>query len=65
MSRKRFKIQTLSVYVSTTLVLTLLGIMGLLLVAAKSLSDHVKKEFTVAVMINSEVEEGEIMKYKR
>lgn len=65
MSKHRFKIQTLSVYVSTTLVLVLLGIMGLMLVVGKSLSDHVKKDFAVSVMIKSETEEAAILKYKK
>lgn len=51
MSRKRFKIQTVSVYISTTLVLVLLGTMGLLLVVAESLSAYVRKELTVSVVL--------------
>lgn len=65
MGKKRFKIQTLSVYVSTTLVLMLLGTMGLMLVTAKSLSDHVKKDFTVSAIINNDAEEKQIIRTQK
>lgn len=65
MSKKRFKIQTLSVYVSTTLVLILLGTIGLLLIAAKSLSDHVKKDFTVSAIIKNDTDEKEILRIQK
>lgn len=54
MSKRIFSIQTLSVYVSTTLVLVLLGMMGLLLVTSKSLSEHVRKNVTVTVIMDNE-----------
>ena len=63
--KKRFKVQTLSVYVSTTLVLILLGIMGLLMIAAKSLSDNIKKDFVVSVVIKNETKDNDILKIKK
>lgn len=63
-SKKRFKIQILSVYVSTTLVLILLGTMGILMIAAKSLSDNIKKDFTVSVVIKNDSNEKEIQKLR-
>ncbi len=62
--KKRFKIQTLSVYVSTTLVLILLGIMGLLTVAAKSLSDNIKKDFTISMIMKGDTDENTILKVR-
>lgn len=62
--KKRFKIQTLSVYVSTTMVLILLGIMGLLTVAAKSLSDNIKRDFTVSVVMKGDTDENTILKVR-
>lgn len=63
MSRKRFKIQTLSVYVSTTLVLVLLGTMGLLLVAAQTLSTHVREELAVSVVLDNSMSDQQIADY--
>lgn len=59
MSKRKLKIQTVSVYISTTLVLMLLGTMGLLLVVAESLSDYVRKELTVSVVMSKSVSESD------
>lgn len=64
MSKKGFKIQTLSVYMSTTLVLILMGMMGILLVVADSLSGQIRKNITVSVIIDADTEEENIKKYK-
>ena len=63
MSKKGFKIQTLSVYVSTTLVLVLLGTMGLLLVAAETLSNHVREELSVSVVLDNKMSDKQIAEY--
>lgn len=65
MSKKRFKIQTLSVYVSTTLVLVLLGTMGLLLVAAQTLSTHVREELAVSVVLDNSMSDQQIADYHK
>ncbi len=65
MSKRGFKIQTLSVYVSTTLVLVLLGTMGMLLVAARTLSNHVKEELTVSVVLGDDIKEKQILEYHK
>ncbi|MBQ8449427.1 MAG: permease-like cell division protein FtsX [Bacteroidaceae bacterium] len=65
MSRRGFKIQTLSVYVSTTLVLVLLGTMGLLLVAARTLSNQVKEDLSVSVVLGNDVNEKQILDYHK
>ncbi len=65
MSKKRFKIQTLSVYVSTTLVLVLLGTMGLLLVAAQTLSTQVREELTVSVVLDNSMSNQQIADYHK
>lgn len=64
MSRRGFKIQTLSVYVSTTLVLVLLGTMGMLLVAARTLSNQVKEDLSVSVVLGNDVNEKQILEYR-
>lgn len=65
MSKRGFKIQTLSVYVSTTLVLVLLGTMGLLLVAANTLSNHVREELTVSVVLDNSLSDKQIADYHK
>lgn len=65
MSKPVFKVQTISVYISTTLVLLLLGIMGILLVAAREVSRNIQDNLGVSVIINNEVEEADILKLKK
>lgn len=64
MSKPIFKVQTISVYISTTLVLLLLGVMGILLVAAQEVSKSIQDNLGVSVIMNSEVEEADILKLK-
>jgi cell division transport system permease protein len=63
--RRVFKVQTISVYISTTLVLLLLGIMGVLFIGAQSLSRNVKENILVTVVFNNSVEEDDILKIKK
>ena len=65
MKKSTFKVQTISVYISTTLVLLLLGVMGITLVGAKSLSENVKQNLTVSVIINKNIQEKAILKMKK
>lgn len=65
MKKSTFKVQTISVYISTTLVLLLLGVMGITLVGAKSLSENVKQNLTVSVIINKNTQEKTILKMKK
>jgi cell division transport system permease protein len=60
MKKKVFKVQTVSVYISTTLVLLLLGIMGILFIGAHSLSRSVQQNLLVTVVISNNLEENEI-----
>lgn len=64
-NRKVFKIQTLSVYISTTLVLLLLGIMGILFIGAQAISRNVKENILVTVIFSNSLEESEILKIKK
>lgn len=63
--KKVFKIQTISVYISTTLVLLLLGIMGILFIGAQSLSKNVKENITVTIVFSNGFEESDILKLKK
>lgn len=65
MKKKVFKVQTISVYISTTLVLLLLGIMGILFIGAKSLSKNVQENMLVTVVLSNNLNEKDIYKLKR
>ena len=63
--RRVFKVQTISVYISTTLVLLLLGVMGTLFIGAQSLTHSVQKNLVMSVIIKNETGEETIMKLKK
>ena len=65
MKRKGIKVQTISVYISTTLVLLLLGVMGTLFIGAQSLTHSVQKNLVMSVIIKNETGEETIMKLKK
>lgn len=65
MSKPKVKIQTLSVYISTTLVLLLLGAMCALLMSARSLSDHIRRNMTMSVVVSGKMNEQDILKYQK
>lgn len=65
MSKSRIKIQTLSVYTSTTLVLVLLGVMCALLLSARSLSDYIKSNMTMSVVVSSKLSEAEVLNFRK
>lgn len=64
MSKPVFKVQTISVYISTTLVLLLLGAMGILFVAAQEVSKSVQDNLGVSVIMNSDAPEANILKLR-
>lgn len=55
----------MSVYISTTLVLLLLGIMGILFVSGQSVSKKIKENFNMTVIIDSKVNEQAILELKK
>lgn len=65
MKKRGVNIQTISVYISTTLVLLLLGIMGTLFIGAQSLTQNVQKNLVMSVVINNEASEDAILKIKK
>ena len=65
MKKPIINIQTLSVYISTTLVLLLLGIMGILFVSGQSVSKKIKENFNMTVIIDSKVNEQTILELKK
>ena len=65
MKKPILNIQTLSVYISTTLVLLLLGIMGILFVSGQSVSRRIKENFRMTVIIKDKADEHAILNLKR
>lgn len=65
MKRPVIKIQTLSVYISTTLVLLLLGIMSMLMIGGQSVSKRIKESFRMTVIVDREMQEPEILKLQK
>ena len=65
MKRPIIDIQTLSVYISTTLVLLLLGIMGILLVSGQAASKKIKENFNMTIVIDRTVDEAAILKLQK
>lgn len=63
--RKRFIHTLLSSVVSISLVLLLVGIAGLLLVSKGSVSDYLKENMQVSVMMKRDVGEAAALKYKK
>lgn len=64
MKKRTFGIQTISVYISTTLVLLLLGIMGIMFTGANSLSKNMQQNLVMSVVIKDKTPENEIEKLK-
>ena len=64
MKKRGVRIQTISVYISTTLVLLLLGVMGTFFICAQSLTRNVQKNLIMSVVINNETSEDAILKIK-
>ena len=62
MSKPLFKIQTLSVYISTTLVLLLLGVIGTLYIAGGEVSKEMQDNMKVSVIIHHGSDEADILK---
>ena len=52
-------------YSSTTLVLLLLGAMCALLLSAHSLSDHLRRNMKMSVVVSSRIDEAEVLKFQK
>lgn len=65
MSKPIFKIQAVSVYISTTLVLLLLGIMGIMFIGGHSLSGKIKESFRITAIIDRNAQESDILELKK
>ncbi len=59
------KTSGLSTILGITLVLTMLGLLGILLFINQSVSSHFKKQLTINLMMETDVSESEVLKLKK
>ncbi len=63
--RRRIATAQITMIISITLVLFLLGLMGLIMLHARKLSDHVRENIGFSVMLKEEVKEVRILEIKK
>jgi len=64
-SKRRLRSSYLTTLVSITLVLLMLGVLGLIILHAKKLSDHVKENIGVRIMMKEGIREAEIIQLQK
>ena len=64
-NRRRLTTAYISTVVSMILVLYMLGLLGLVLLHAKKLSDYVKENIGLTLMINETAKESEIQLFQK
>lgn len=64
-TKRRLRSSYFTTFVSTTLVLFMLGVLGLVIFHAKKLSDHVKENIGIRVMIKEDVREADIIQLQK
>jgi len=64
-SKRRLRSSYLTTLISITLVLLMLGVLGLIILHAKKLSDHVKENIGVRIMMKEGIREAEIIQLQK
>ena len=64
-TRRKLRSSYFTTFVSTTLVLFMLGVLGLVIFHAKKLSDHVKENIGIRIMIKEDVREADIIQLQK
>lgn len=64
-SRKRTKSVYISTVISIALVLLMTGLLGLILVHAKNLSKYVKENIVLNVIVNDNINEGDVLSFQK
>lgn len=64
-NRRRLRSSYMTTLVSVTLVLFMLGLLGLILLQANKLSQHVKENISLSVIINDDVKEATINAFQK
>lgn len=62
--KRRLRISSLSVIVSIALILFLLGVMGLLVLQSKTISDNFKEKFEINIFLKNKAKQKNILKIK-
>ena len=64
-NRRRYQASYITTLISITLVLFMLGIVGLIVLHAKRLSGHVRENIGLRIFIKENVKEAEIIRLKK
>ncbi len=64
-AKRRLKTSYISTVVSIALVLFMIGLLGLVILHAKKLSDYVKENISLSVIMNDNVKEADIMQLEK
>src|SRR5690606_8648525 len=64
-TRRRLRSSYISVVVSISLVLFVLGLFGLLVINAKGIANEVKENFAITVLINNDAPEVEVRQFQK
>ena len=64
-NRRRLKSSYITTIVSVTLVLLMLGVLGLIILHAKKLSDHVKENIGFSIIMKEGIKEAEIIQLQK
>ena len=64
-NKRRLKSSYLTTIVSITLVLLMLGVLGLIILHAKKLSDHVKENIGFSIIMKEGIKEAEIIQLQK
>jgi len=64
-NRRRLRSSYFTVIISITLVLLMIGFMGLVILHAKKISDHVRENIGFSIIINEDVKEADIVQLQK
>ncbi|OFX76938.1 MAG: cell division protein FtsX [Bacteroidetes bacterium GWE2_29_8] len=64
-TKRKLRASYITTVVSISLVLFLLGLLGMLIFSAKSLSDYVKENIGISIMIKENVKEAEVIRFQK
>jgi len=64
-NKRRLKTSYVTTVVSISLVLFMLGMLGLIILHAKRLSDHVKENISLSIIMNEDVKEAKIIEFQK
>ncbi len=63
--KRRLRLSSLSVVISIAMILFLLGVLGLLVLQSKTISDNFKEQFEISIFLNDKAKKEDISKLKQ